>query len=89
MPTEEINQSTKEESNKMLTFEQVTMVNGSRATNLSTDALIGLVKDEQKRIDALFKLDIKSTAIDGIINKHEANIKSLIKIMDEQNYSEE
>ncbi|QDP53366.1 MAG: hypothetical protein Unbinned6805contig1000_28 [Prokaryotic dsDNA virus sp.] len=72
---------TKQE-NKMLTIEEVTLVNGVSADKMDVDKFIVLISEERQRSMELFDLNIKSKAIDNLIKKHEKNADALTALLD-------
>lgn len=70
---------------KSMKIEDVTLVNGNRADQLSDEALICEIVDELGKRERLTKtLDrgVESKALDNLVLKHTYNIKKLTDILD-------
>lgn len=74
-------QLTKEST--MLKIETVVLINGQRLKEFKADTLIGYIQKEEAHIDALKEVRAQSKAITNLKNRHQANIKALVTILDD------
>ncbi|QIB67137.1 hypothetical protein [Kineobactrum salinum] len=65
-----------------VTIEQVTLVNGQRATDLSPETLIRYIEAQKEAIDKLKDVGITSTYILAQQQRHRDNMDALVKILD-------
>ena len=77
-----LNSNKTEESNKMLTIETVTLINGRKSEEFSIGKLISMISDEEAKVGRLETVKSKSKAIDKLKEKHLANIAALIELLD-------
>ena len=71
------------EEDKPMEFKTVHYINDIDIESLDDDALIRMIRSEQKAHDALSGLlGVGSTAINNKLNKHDENIAELVRILD-------
>jgi len=73
----------------MLKVETVTLINGQRLSDFKVDTLIGYIQKEEAHIGALEQVNAQSTAINGLKNRHQVNIKALVAILDDMDPEDE
>ena len=77
-----VNSNKTEESNKMLTIEKVTLINGRKSEEFSVDKLIDMIAAEEAKVERLDTVKYKSKAIAKLKAKHVANIAALVEHLD-------
>lgn len=87
-PSNSTNQPTTEEPT-MLKIETVILINGQRLKEFKADTLIGYIQKEEAHIDALEEVRAQSKAINNLKNRHKANIKTLVDLLDDMDDTEE
>ena len=69
---------------KMLTITNVTLVNGTDATELNTERFLELIKQEEAKLEYLASFKVKSKAIEALAIKHGANIVTLVELLEQE-----
>lgn len=70
-------------------IEVVTLVNGVRVDEVSLERILKMIESEQKIVERLESLKVKSNAITKLIDKHSTNIILLSNLVGKCDSSED